>query len=81
MVRSLQEFVQISYFAISKSYIWGFIEINCISLSNELGAKVFHSLVETIKTENCLSTFLVAGAVNTKIFMSFIKISFYKQTS
>ena len=35
---------------------------------------------EEIKTENCLSTSVVVGVVNTEIFMSFIKLSFYKQT-
>ena len=65
----------------SKSYIWGSIEINYISLSNEFGANVFRSSVERkVKTENRPSTFPVIGVVNTEIFMSFIKLAFYKQT-
>ena len=35
---------------------------------------------EELKTENRLSTFVAVGVVNTEIFMSFIKRSFYKQT-
>ena len=31
---------------------------------------------EELKTENCLSTFLVVAIVNTKIFMSLIKLPF-----
>ena len=34
---------------------------------------------EELKTENCLSTFVIAGVANTEIFMSFIKLAFYKQ--
>ena len=49
--------------------IWGSIEINCISLSNEFGTKVVR---RRVKTENYLSTFVVVGAVNTEIFMTFI---------
>ena len=42
---------------------------------------VLRSLVKRkVKTENCISTFPVAGVVNTEIFMSFIKHPFYKQT-
>ena len=48
--------------------------MNCISLSNE-----FRNLVER-KIKNRLSTFAVVGVVNTEIFMSFIKLHFYKQT-
>ena len=63
------------------NHIWGSIEINCISLSNEFGANVFHSSVERkVKTENHPSIFAVSGVVNTKIFMSFSKLPFYKQT-
>ena len=52
-----------------KSYIWGSIEINCISLSNEFGTNVFRSLVERkVKTENHLSTFAVVGVVKTESF-------------
>ena len=65
--------------SLSKSYIWGSSEINCINLFNEFGANVFHSLVERkVKTENRLSTFAVVGVVNTEIFMGFIKLPFYK---
>ena len=35
---------------------------------------------EELKTENRLSTVVTVGVVNTEIFMSFIKRSFYKQT-
>ena len=35
---------------------------------------------EKLKTENRLSTFVVIGVANTEIFMSFIKLLFYKQT-
>ena len=67
--------------SLSKSYIWGSIEINCISLSNEFGTNVFRSSVERkVKTENRLPTFAVVGVVNTETFMSFIKLPFYKQT-
>ena len=62
-------------------YIRGSIEINHISLSNEFGASVFRSLVERkVKTENRLFTFAVVWVVNTEVFMSFIKLPFYKQT-
>ena len=63
--------------SLSKSYIWGSIEINCISLSNEFGANLAK---RKVKTENHLSTFVFVGVVNTEIFMSFIKLPFYKQT-
>ena len=50
-------------------------------MSNEFGANVFRSSVERkVKTENRPSTFPVIGVVNTEIFMSFIKLAFYKQT-
>ena len=53
----------------SKSFIWGCIEIDCISLSNEFSTTVFHNLVEwKVKTENRFSTFAVAWVVNTEIF-------------
>ena len=41
---------------LSKSYISGSIEVNCISLSNEFCAKVFRSLVER-KVKNWKSSF------------------------
>ena len=75
--------------SLSKSYKWGSIKIYCISLSNEFGAKLFQSLVErrvktenylSIFTENYLSIFAFVGVLNTGIFMSFIKLSFWKQT-
>ena len=37
-------------------------------------------LKEELKTENRLSAFVVVGVVNTEIFMSFIRLPFYKQT-
>ena len=52
---------------------------SCISLSNGFGSDVFRSLTKRkVKTENLLSTFDVIGVVNTEIFMSFIKLPFYK---
>ena len=48
----------------------GSIEINCISLSDEFGANIFHSLVEE---KLRLSTFSVVRVIKTEIFMSFIK--------
>ena len=66
--------------SLSKSYICS-NEINCISLCNEFGTNVFCSFVERkVKTVNHLSTFAVVGVVNTEIFISFIKLSFYKHT-
>ena len=63
--------------SVLSSYIWGSIEINCISLSNEFGDNVFHSLVKRkVKTENRLPTFSVVGVVNTEIFVSFSKLPF-----
>ena len=42
---------------------------------------IFRSLAEKkVKTENPLSTFAVVGVVNTEIFMSFIKLPFYRHT-
>ena len=38
------------------------------------------SLKEESKIENRLSTLVVVRVVNTEIFMSFIKLPFYKQT-
>ena len=39
------------------------------------------NVVETIfKTENHLCAFAIVGVVNTENFLSFIKLSFYKQT-
>ena len=35
---------------------------------------------EELKIENCIFRFVVVGIVNTEIFMSFIKLPFYKQT-
>ena len=35
---------------------------------------------EELKIENCIFRFAVVGIVNTEIFMSFIKLPFYKQT-
>ena len=58
---------------LSKLYVRGFIETNCISLSNEFGAKVFRSLVGR---RDGLSTFVNVGVVNTEMFMSFIKLPF-----
>ena len=67
--------------SLSKSYVRGSIESDCISLCNEFVVNVFRSLVEMkVKTENCLSTFAVVRVVNTEIFLSFIKLSFYRQT-
>ena len=67
---------------LSKSSIYGSINIYCISLSIEFGTKVFRSLVEKrVKAENCLSTFAVEGVTsNGEIFMSFTEFPFYKQT-
>ena len=65
---------------LAKSYIRGSIEINCISLSNEFGANVYHSLVErSIINWKLFSTFVVVGVVDTEIVMCFIKLPFYKQ--
>ena len=48
-----------------------------ISLSNEFGVNVLHSLVERkVKIKNRLSTFAVVGVVNSEIFMSFTKLLF-----
>ena len=50
-------------------------------MPNEFGAKVLRiQSKEELKTENRLSTVVAVGVVNTEIFMSFIKRSFYKQT-
>ena len=71
----LLEFVQISYFAISRSYIRGSFEINCINLSNDAKYFVVFSK-EELKNGNRLPTFVVAGVVNTEIFLSFINFFF-----
>ena len=74
----LLEFVQISYFAISRSYIRGSFEINCINLSNDAKYFVVFSK-EELKTGNCLPTFVAAGVVNTEIFLSFTNFIFTKK--
>ena len=57
------------------------VPLKLIALSNEFGSNVFCRLAEKkVRTENCLSTFAVVGVVNTEIFMSFIKLPFYKHT-
>ena len=44
------------------------IEINCVHLFNEFGAKAFCSLIKgTVKTENTLPIFAVEGVINSEI--------------
>ena len=55
--------------------------MNLVLCCDGFGANAFHNLVERkVKTENRLSTFAVIKVVNTEIFMSFIKLPFYKHS-